>query len=104
MLCDHELFIGRHDVDRNLTASARYPTAVSSVLDRVERHPEPLEPLRDPCPNADGIFTDACGEDKAIDTLQRRCQHSDLQCGPVDEIVDGERRVGIAAVLKLAHV
>ena len=104
VLGNHEFFIGRHDVDRDLAIRARDPPRVTGVLGRVERHPEPLEPLRNPCPNADGIFTDACGEDETIDTLQCRGQHSGLQSNPVDEIVDGKRRMGIAAVLKLTHV
>ena len=104
MPCNHEFFIGRHDIDRNLAVRARYPKAVASVLDRVEGYPQPFEPLRDPRPNADGIFADACGEDETIEALQRCCQHSGLQCSPVDEIIDGKRRVRIAAVLELPHV
>ena len=60
VLGNHE-FISRHDVDRDLAIRARDPPRVTGVLGRVERHPEPLEPLGKPCPNADRIFTDTCG-------------------------------------------
>jgi hypothetical protein len=56
VLGNHE-FISRHDVDRDLAIRARDPPRVTGVLGRVERHPEPLEPLGKPCPNADRIFT-----------------------------------------------
>src|SRR5258705_13997651 len=96
--------MGGQEVNGYAAAGARYPWRVTSVPAGSERHAEPFEPLRNPCPNANGIFTDPCGEDETIETLQGPCQHSRLQSDPVDEIVDGKHRVGIAAVLKLPHV
>ena len=95
VLRNHQLFIGRHDVDGNAAVRAGYPRSVTGVLNRIKRHAEPFEPFRDPCPDAGGVFADPCGEDEAVETLQGSRQHSGVKRNAIDKIVDGESRTGI---------
>ena len=104
MLRNHQLFIGWHDVDGDAASRARYPQRVPGIAFRIERYPEPFQPLRNPRPNADGVFPDARGEDEGVKALQGSRQHSGLKRGPVDKVVNCKSRTGIAAVLKLPHI
>ena len=79
VLCNHQLFVGRHDVDWDAAVGARNPRSVTGILDRINGHSEPFEPLGDPRPDTDGIFADACGEDKPVESLQGGCQQPGMK-------------------------
>jgi len=55
MLRNHQLFIGRHDTDRNAAVAPRYPQSCCVVYG-VEQDAEPGEPLPDAQPDVAGIL------------------------------------------------
>ena len=95
---DGRTYAGRYDVDGNTAIRPRYLHRMAGVACGIERHTEPFEPLRNPCPDTDGVFANTSGKDERIKALQGGRQHSGLESDPVDKIVDGKRRAGIAAV------
>ena len=98
MLRDHQLFIGRHDVEGNAAVSARDPRGMTGVLKRISDAPA-IQPLRDPCPDADGVFADPCGKDKTIEALQGSRQQSGIKRNAMNKIVNGKSRTRVVAAL-----
>jgi hypothetical protein len=103
MLGDHQLFIGRHDIDRQ-RFGARDPQRMAGVLRRIKRDPEPSKPFRDPGADAHRVFANAGRENESVDTLQCCGQHPGIQRDAVDKILDSKCGVWIVAGLQLAHV
>src|SRR6185312_721481 len=103
VLSDHQLFVGRNDIDRR-GFGTRDHECMAAVLDGIERNPQPADTLGDACADKFRIFANTCGEDQGVNTLQGGSEHSDTQRRAVNEVVDGKRRYWILACLQLAHV
>ena len=51
LLRDHQLLVGRDDVDRNAAAGTRYQARVAGILGLVERHTKPPQLIGDTRPD-----------------------------------------------------
>ena len=76
---NHQLFVGRHDIDRNAAVGARYLQRVPGVRVGIERDAEPSEPLGNARADAGRVFADAGGEDEGVEALQGGRQHSGVE-------------------------
>ena len=89
---DHQLFVGRDDVDARSRCRARYQRSSRGIGGSVELDAKPGKLLGDAARIAGRVFADAGGENKRIESAERRRQHPGCKSDAIDEIVDGKLR------------
>src|ERR1700755_811495 len=88
VLCDHQLFIRRYDVNRNPAVGPRYFRGMAGIQRWVECNAEPGPLLGDAGTDAARIFADSSGEHEAVDALQGGGEHAGIEADAIDEIID----------------
>src|SRR4051794_18465146 len=77
---------------------------MNGILGRVECNAKPRELLGYPFADTDRILADTGGEHECIDSLQGSSEHSRVETGAVDKVIDSERRLRILARFQFSHV
>lgn len=99
MLSDHQLLVGRYDVDRNAAVGIGYQARVAGILGRIERNTEPPQLIGNARPDMRRIFSNAGCEDESVQPLQRGRKHTCIEADPINEIIDRQFRLGFFAGL-----
>ena len=92
------------DIDRDLAARRGYQRPSRGIGVIVEFDAKPSELLGDARADHGRILADAGGENKGIESAQRRRQHPGAEPDAMNEIVDGKLRARVLVRLQLAHV
>src|SRR5712671_5022698 len=104
MLRDHQLLVGRYDVDRNTAVGTGYQARVAGILGLVERNTKPSQSIDDARPDTYRVFPHTGCKDESVQPLQRGRKHAGVETYPIDEILDRQLRFGIFAHLQFAHI
>ena len=104
MLRDHQLFVRGDHIDRDFAAGRGYQRPSRGIGVIVQFDAKPSELLGDAAADHGRILTDAGGENKRIQSAERRRQHPGAESGAMNEIVDGKLRAWLLVGLQLAHV
>src|SRR3981081_292390 len=104
MLRDHQLLVGRYDVDWNTAVGTGYQAHVAGILGLVERTTQPSQFIDDAGPDTCRVFPDTGCKDESVQPLQRGRKHAGVEAYPIDEILDRQLRFGIFAHLQFAPI
>src|SRR3981189_1021136 len=104
MLRDHQLLVGRYDVDRNTAVGTGYQARVAGILGLVERNTKPSQSIDDARPDTYRVFPDTGCKDESVQPLQRGRKHAGVEAYPIDEILDRQYGAGVVARFQLPHV
>ena len=94
---DHEFFVRTDHVSRDLALRLRNQRPAGVVGSAVKLDAKPCKLFRNARANVRGILANAGGEDECVETIERRCQHSGIQCDSIHEVFDRKRR-GVVVV------
>src|SRR5689334_20148 len=104
MTCDHQLFVGRDDIEPDPAVATGDFLPVRGIGNGIEDGTEPSQPLRDPCTEPDGILADSCREHEGVDPAQGCGHHSGMQSDAIDEMIKRKRSTRITAPFEQAYI
>src|SRR6266851_4864627 len=76
---DHELLVGRNDVNGDPTLRSRYQYFPRCIRSWIEDCAEPCELLRDPRADDRRVLADSRGEHERVEAAKRCCEHSGVK-------------------------
>src|SRR5262245_11229221 len=79
VLCDHQLFVGWYDIDRNAAVLARYQRLSRGIGVRIKRDSKPGKLPGDTFAHCRRVLADPGRENKAIKSAKRGSQHAGKQ-------------------------
>ncbi len=101
---DHQFLVGRDHPCRHFAGLAGDARRFSRVRVFVELDAEPRRRRADSFADLRRVLADACGEDEAVDSAERRRHRRDFLCRAIDEVVECQARGRLAAREQTAHV
>ena len=103
MTGDHQLLVGRDDIEGDAAVRARDHGPVRVRL-QIELGPEPSEVLGDSHAHRRRVLADPGREHEAVDPAERCGEPAGLEADAIREIIEREASARISALLERAHV